>query len=137
MATSTSALIGTGWAFPIGVNVNGGIQTAGGVDDIEQSIYLVLATSPGERPMRPDFGCNLVDFVFEPILPSTFGRIAAAVEEALRRWEPRVDVDDVAVAPDPAVAGAVLITVTYRVRDTYDRRSLVVPFYVIPEEKET
>ena len=86
--------------------------------------------------MRPEFGCNLADFVFEPIEPSTFGRIAFAVEQALRRWEPRIDVDDVTVGPDPDREGAVLIVVTYRISNTYDRRSLVVPFYVIPEHEE-
>ena len=86
--------------------------------------------------MRPEFGCNLADFVFEPIEPSTFGRIAFEVEASLERWEPRIHVDDVTVGPDPNRAGAVLIEVTYRIRDTYDRRSLVVPFYVIPESEE-
>jgi phage baseplate assembly protein W len=136
MTESNSALVGRGWAFPLAVDVNGGIRIVGGVDEIEQAVYLILATTPGERPMRPEFGCNLADFVFEPIEPSTFGRIAFAVEQALRRWEPRIDVDDVTVGPDPDREGAVLIVVTYRISNTYDRRSLVVPFYVIPEHEE-
>lgn len=136
MAGANETLVGRGWAFPLGVDVKGGIRIVGGVEEIEQAVYLILATTPGERPMRPEFGCNLADFVFEPIEPSTFGRIAFTVEEALRRWEPRIDVDDVSVGPDPDREGAVLIAVTYRIRDTYDRRSLVVPFYVIPADEE-
>ena len=136
MSESNSALVGRGWAFPLGVDVKGGIRIVSGAEEIEQAIYLILATTPGERPMRPEFGCNLADFVFEPIEPSTFGRIAFAVEQALRRWEPRIDVDDVSVGPDQTREGAVLIAVTYQIRDTYDRRSLVVPFYVIPENEE-
>ncbi|MEM9514371.1 MAG: GPW/gp25 family protein [Actinomycetota bacterium] len=136
MEATRQHFIGRGWAFPLGTDVNGGIRTVGGAEEIEQAIYLILSTTPGERPMRPEFGCGLADFVFESITPATFGRIASAVEQALDRWEPRIDVDDVVVGPDPDRAGAVLIEVVYRIRDTYDRRSLVVPFYVIPEHQE-
>lgn len=136
MPGKTSTLVGRGWSFPLGVDVKGGIRIVGGVDEVEQAVYLILATTPGERPMRPEFGCNLADFVFEAIEPSTFGRISNAVEDALRRWEPRITVEDVAVGPDPQRDGAVLIDVTYRIRDTYDRRSLVVPFYIIPNHEE-
>lgn len=136
MSDTNAALVGRGWSFPLGVDVKGGIRIVGGTEEIEQSVYLILATTPGERPMRPEFGCNLADFVFEPIEPATFGRIAFAVESALERWEPRIRVDDVVVGPDPNRVGAVLIEVRYHIRNTYDRRSLVVPFYVIPDQEE-
>jgi phage baseplate assembly protein W len=136
MADGTTALIGRGWAFPLGVDVKGGILVVGGIEEIEQAIHLILATTPGERPMRPEFGCNLADFVFEPMEPTTFGRIAFSVEEAMRRWEPRIVVDDVSVRPDPDREECVLIELQYRIRESYDRRSLVVPFYIIPEHEE-
>lgn len=125
--------VGTGWAFPVGVNAVGGIATASGVDEIEQAMYLVLATMPGERPMRPEFGCPLMEFLFDPVDATTCGRIARAVESSVDRWEPRVTVDHVDVDIDPLSNDRVLIDIHYVIRDTYDRRSLVFPFYVIPD----
>jgi uncharacterized protein len=130
------AFVGRGWSYPVRANHVGGIGTADGVDNVEQAIYLVLATTPGERPMRPEFGCPLVDHVFAPLEPATFGRVAADVEQALRRWEPRIDVHGVTVGPDPDHDGVLLITVSYTLRHAYDRRNLVFPFYVIPEHRE-
>ena len=125
--------VGTGWAYPVGVNTVGGIATVRGVDEIEQAMYLILATTPGERPMRPEFGCALVDFLFDPIDATTCGRIERAVEQALRRWEPRVEIEGVDVVIDPDADGRVFIDIKYVIRDTYDVRSLVFPFYVIPD----
>lgn len=128
------AFVGRGWNFPVALSVAGGIAMSTGLQEIEQSIYLVLATYPGERPMRPEFGTPLADFVFEPADGRTFGRIAYVVDEALRRWEPRIAVDDVLVGPHPDAAEQILIEIVYHVRDDYDRRNLLVPFYRIPQE---
>ena len=103
-----------------------------GTAEIEQAIYLILATYPGERPMRPEFGTPLADFVFDPADGRTFGRIAFVVDEALRRWEPRIVVDDVLVGPSPESAEQILIEIEYHIRGEYSRRNLLVPFYRIP-----
>ncbi len=95
---------------------------------------MILATAPGERVMRPDFGCTIWDLLFEPINDNTLGLMAESVREAMARWEPRIDVDDVDVRPVDAVSGAVEIAVAYTVRATNDRRNLVFPFYTIPGE---
>jgi len=134
-AGPASAFVGRGWAYPVTPNAVGGTGTAGGSDKIEQAIYLILATTPGERPMRAEFGCGLVDFMFAPLEPATFGRIAGEVENAIRRWEPRIDLHGVDVEPDPAQDGVLLISVSYSIRHTYDRRNLVFPFYVIPDHE--
>jgi phage baseplate assembly protein W len=125
--------VGIGWAYPISVNAVGGIATVGGVDEIEQAMFLILVTTPGERPMRPEFGCPLVDFLFDPIDSTTCGSIERTVGESLRRWEPRVDVQAVDVVIDPDADGRVFIDIKYVIRDTYDTRSLVFPFYLIPD----
>lgn len=117
-------------------NPTGGMSMVRGVEEIEQAIFLVLSTTPGERPMRPEFGCGLVDFVFAPMEPAVFGEISFLVETALDRWEPRIEVTEVVVEPDPHRAAVLLIEVGYRIRDNYDRRSLVFPFYVIPQHEE-
>jgi uncharacterized protein len=132
----SSAFVGRGWTHPVAPSAVGGIGTATGHQKIEQAIYLILATTPGERPMRPEFGCPLVDYMFAPLDPATFGRIAAEVEAALRFWEPRIDVGAVDVEPDSGRDGVVLISISYSIRDTYDRRNLVFPFYVIPDHRE-
>lgn len=127
--------VGSGWAFPVHVDDQGGIALVSGGREIEQAIRLILGTAPGERPMRPEFGCGIHDLIFAPADITTAGRIAYEVRESLRRWEPRIDVLDVAVAPDSRDAGTLYIDITYALRDTNDPRNLVFPFYVIPGEK--
>lgn len=131
-----SAFVGSGWSFPMGVNATGGIGTVGGDDDIRRAIHLILGTTPGERPMRPEFGCPLIEFVYAPMDASTFASISFEVEQALRRWEPRVDLTGVEVFPYPGIDACLAISVEYVIRHTYDRRNLVFPFYVIPEHPE-
>jgi phage baseplate assembly protein W len=131
-----SQLIGNGWAFPIATDATGSIQLVSEVRDLERSMWLILATTPGERPMRPEFGCRLADFVFAPMNATTAGLIEHEVRASLERWEPRVAVEDVQVTPDPESSNAgarIWIEIVYRIVDTYDRRNLVFPFYVIPE----
>ena len=132
MHSQDNEFVGRGWHYPVRTAQDGGIALVGGVDEIEQSIYLILATAPGERPMRPEFGCPLVDYVFSPIDATTMGEVAFEVRRALQRWEPRIAVDDVRCDRDPDRSGSILIDISYRIRDTYDRRNLVFPFYVIP-----
>ncbi len=127
--------IGRGFAFPMRVDHTGGIALVGGVDDIDKSIHLILSTAPGERVMRPRFGCAIWDLVFAPLITSMLGEMELAVREALLQWEPRIELDDVEAQPDPDVAARVLIRIRYRVKATNDARNLVYPFYVIPEEE--
>jgi phage baseplate assembly protein W len=96
----------------------------------------VLLTAPGERLMRPQFGCRIWDLLFEPITPNLLGLIAEAVRDALAQWEPRIEVDDVQPSADETDDGMVRIMISYRVRATNDRRNLVYPFYVIPHDAE-
>lgn len=127
--------LGRGWAFPISVNHRGGIALAPGEPDIEQSIRIILETAPGERVMRPEFGCGLHRLVFAPNSPTTAGLVAYHVREAVGRWEPRVDVENIDVRADPHRDAVLLIDIQYRIRSTNDRRNLVYPFYRVPEEE--
>jgi phage baseplate assembly protein W len=125
--------VGAGWGFfPMRTDVTGRIVLVGHDQEIEESIRLILATAPGERPMRPDFGCAIHDFVFAPADAATAGQIAFEVRTALERWEPRVDVLEVRVDFDGSDEGTLHIQVGYRIRGTNDPRNLVFPFYVIP-----
>jgi phage baseplate assembly protein W len=129
--------VGSGWTFPPRVNSRGGIALASGTEEIEGAIRMILLSAPGERLMRPEFGCEIWDYLFHPLNANTTGRMTLAVEEALARWEPRIDVQQVTVRPDLERPGSVVVDVEYVVRQTNDRRNLVVPFYEIGEEPET
>ena len=128
-------ILGSGIAFPLGVDRRGGIALASAETDVDQAIQLILSTAPGERPMRPEFGCGIHDLVFAPADGRTAGRAAYEVRASLERWEPRIKVVDVDVAFDnPGFPGAMVIAVTYAVRGTNDPRNLVFPFYTLPAE---
>lgn len=130
-----NSFTGTGWGWPVAADATGAVALVSGVAELEQAMYLVLATAPGERPMRPEFGCRLPDFVFASTSSATAALIAAEVHTALTRWEPRITVDDVLVTTDPDEPTTLWIDVRYTVRASYDRRNLVFPFYVIPDEE--
>ena len=128
-------IIGSGLAFPLQVDRRGGIALARDEMDIEQAIELILATAPGERPMRPEFGCGVHDFVFDSIDATTVGKMELAIRDALDRWEPRVVVETVEFNLDEVADGRLIIDIGYRVRATNTMRNLVYPFYVIPAEE--
>jgi hypothetical protein len=125
--------IGAGWAFPVRTSATGGIALATGDRELEEAMALILATAPGERPMRPEFGCAIHEFVFAPADATTAGRIAYEVRASLERWEPRVEVVEVEVTVDGLDAATLWIDIRYTRRGTNDPRNLVFPFYVIPD----
>lgn len=126
--------IGAGWTFPIRTDPTGRVALARGERDLHESIQLILGTAFGERPMRPDFGCAIHDYAFATLDPEMMTRIAVAVRASLLRWEPRITVEDVQVAPDPDNKGIVYIDIRYSVADSNSPRNLVCPFYTIPPE---
>jgi phage baseplate assembly protein W len=127
---------GRGWAFPLRTDATGGIAMVSREREIEEAIRLILGTSPGERPMRPEFGCRIHDFVFGSADGPTANLIGAEVRRSLARWEPRINVEDVVVSFDIRDASVLYIDIRYSIRQTNDRRNLVFPFYVIPGEAE-
>jgi phage baseplate assembly protein W len=128
-------LVGTGWAWPLGVGSGGGIRLLSGPDDVDSAIRLILSTRPGDRLMRPQFGCRIWELVFAPIDANTIGTARQHVREALFQWEPRIAVRSVRVDAY-ADHGLLAIEIDYDLRSTLDRRTLVHPFYVIPHEEK-
>ena len=98
--------IGRGILWPLRVDQSGSIALGSGPDDINASIRMAIMTAPGERVMRPQFGCRIWDLLFEPINANTLGLMGEAIRDTVSQWEPRVDLEDVAVEPDPASAVA-------------------------------
>ncbi len=128
-------LIGSGLSFPLQADQRGALALAHGVTDIEQAIGLILGTALGERPMRPEFGCAVHDFVFDTIDAELVGRVETAVHRALARWEPRIEVIGLEFDLSEAGRGKLGVTINYRVLATSRLYNLVYPFYVIPAEE--
>ena len=125
--------VGQGWAFPLRTGPTGGMALVSHEQEIEEAVRLVLGTAYGERPMRPDFGCAIHDYVFAPVDASTAGDIAYEVRASIERWEPRIDVESVDVSFDPEDSSTIYIHIRYVIRGSNDPRNLVFPFYVIPD----
>jgi len=130
------SFIGRGIAWPMGVDHTGALRMSEGAGDLDRSIRVVIATAPGERVMRPEFGCKIWDMLFEPVTANLMGQMAQAVRDALAQWEPRVTVEDVEVRQDGNDHALVHIGVRYVIKSTNDKRNLVYPFYVIPREED-
>jgi phage baseplate assembly protein W len=128
-------IIGSGIAFPLRVDSHGGLALSHQDQDVEEAIAVIIGTARGERPMRPEFGCGIHDYVFETIDARAVGRFELEVRLALQRWEPRIEVLSVDVDTSVAERGELLIEILYSLRATNDVRNLVYPFYVIPAEE--
>jgi phage baseplate assembly protein W len=122
--------LGQGWAFPIATGPDGEIALALGPEDVREAVRLILETEPGERVMRPDFGGGLRSLVFAPLSTGTLSLIRHRVEQALIRWEPRIDLDEVRVAADATRPGLVQVEIDCHVRATNTFYNLVYPFFL-------
>jgi phage baseplate assembly protein W len=125
----SARFLGRGWRFPVGVGPHGGFALSEGPEDIQEAVWIILGTAPGERPMLPAFGCGIHDLVFAPDDPARRGDVAHAVRAALARWEPRIDVLDVRVGGDPEPLAPLLIDIDYRIRATNAFDNLVYPYF--------
>lgn len=130
----TQEITGQGWAFPPRIDAQGGMAVTNDRTELDQAIRIILMTTPGQRVMRPTFGCRLHELVFAPNNRMTAAQARRYVEEALGMWEPRIDVMSVDVRPDTDQDHVLSIEIKYRVKSSHDTRSLVHPFYLIPEE---
>ncbi len=122
--------LGKGWSFPPSFSKEtGGIQLTEGIEDIKESLQVLLSTRVGERVMLPSFGCNLDDLVFENVNISVKTYLADLVETAIIEYEPRIDLDGVVINTANQYEGVVLIEVQFTVRATNSRFNFVYPFY--------
>jgi phage baseplate assembly protein W len=126
--------LGSGWRFPPRLDARGAVALSASERKIRESIWIILGTAKGERTMRPDFGCDIHEFVFAPINEATVTMIRDAVEEALILWEPRIEVLSVEVdaeaSRNPAHEPVLPITLRYRIRSTNTEFNMVYPFYL-------
>jgi Bacteriophage baseplate protein W len=129
VTTATLRYLGSGWSFPVAPDpATGGLDVAAGAEKVRESIWIVLDTEPGERIMRPAFGCGLRRFLMEPNTVATRSLIKHSVQTALTLWEPRIMLTSVDVLPDGEDPSLVLIAIAYvHVRDG-SAANLVYPF---------
>ena len=122
--------LGRGWAFPVEPDPRTG-RVAGveHEDDIRQSIRIILETAPGERVMRPNFGCGIHELVFTAVDSTAIQLIRSTVDESLRRCEARIDVLAINIDEEATLDGHLLVEIEYRVRKTNQTGNLVFPFY--------
>jgi phage baseplate assembly protein W len=128
--TERKDFLGRGWNMPVELDPRTGrVLSVAYEEDIRQSIFIILETAPGERVMRPNFGCGIHELVFTALDSTAIQRIRSLVEEALRRCEARIDVLGITVDEQVTVDGQLLIEIEYRVRKTNQTGNLVFPFY--------
>jgi len=127
-----SDITGRGWAFPLYLDDRQRIAMVEDDADIRQSIFIILNTFPGERVMRPEFGCRIHELIFWPVNEQTAYVAERYVTEALNRWEPRIRVHEVTATLGDEDWGEIRIEIVYEIKSQRDVRSLIYPFYLTP-----
>ncbi len=131
MATLEKTFLGTGWSFPTTFTRLGyDVKMVSGDADIQESLWVLLSTSLGERIMMAEYGCQISQVIFQSLNTTLMTQLQETVLQAVTNWEPRITVDEVSISPDATVAGLVLITIYYVIRTTNSRSNLVYPFYL-------
>jgi hypothetical protein len=130
MAPDETNIPGSGWRFPVQADHQGNVALSEGETNIRESIRIILGTAKGERVMQPEFGCEIHDHVFDSVDGTTLTLVEGSVEDALVRWEPRIDVGEVTARRDPDEPRNLLIDIDYTVRSTNSESNMVYPFYV-------
>lgn len=134
MPDVTRDFLGAGWKFPPRLDARGRIELVHQEQDVEEALWMILHTNKGERPMRPEFGSELFRLQFAPNNAATAGLASRYVQEALARWEPRIEVQEVQAQVDPEDEARLIVRVKYLIIATNSERNLVYPFYIIPGE---
>jgi phage baseplate assembly protein W len=122
--------LGTGWRFPILPDEAGRLAYASGEESIEHCLRALLLTGLGERVMRPDFGTRAPDLVFAPDSVQNLHDLEDSIRDAVRSFEPRVELEDVRAEMAPGEESRVTVSIVYRIRRTNTKANLVFPFYL-------
>ena len=131
---SFNSFLGTGWAFPPAFNnITGTTEMVSAEQDINQSLNILLSTSLGERVMQPQYGCNLQDYLFEPLNATVIGFIKDLVTNAILFYEPRIIADRIQVTAADSfdiIEGRFTILVEYTIPGTNSRFNYVYDYYL-------
>ena len=122
------SFLGRGWAFPVSFSLESQqVRLAENEEDIQQSLIILLNTTLGERVMRPDYGANMEDLLFEALNVTTANMIANRIKQAILYHEPRVKTEDIDLRPIYN-EGRIEVVVSYLIIATNNRRNLVYPY---------
>lgn len=122
--------LGTGWSFPPEFNeTEGKLIMTTDVEDINNSLIILLSTRPGERVMFPDYGCDLQEMLFKPLNLTLITQMKGIIERAILYHEPRINILSIDIDTQEELEGEVLIKIDYEVRNTNTRSNIVFPFY--------
>ncbi|MEL0635653.1 GPW/gp25 family protein [Marinomonas sp. TI.3.20] len=125
-----NVFLGSGWAFPPRfASSNQRVTLSQDEEDIQQSLSILLSTSPGERIMSPDYGCRLNKFVFAELTQTTFTEIKYEIQQAILFFESRIDLQDIHIQPN-VDQGELMIRLEYLIVTTNTRSNMVYPFYL-------
>lgn len=122
--------LGSGWKFPVSLNKKNGFELVSEDEDIREAILIILNTVPGERVMRPEFGCGIHNYVFSVVNSSNLSMIENEIVKALTLYEPRIVIDNIKAEVDSSDAGRLLINIDYTVASSNSRYNMVYPFYL-------
>lgn len=123
--------LGTGWGFPPSFDPSTRHAVlASHEEDVAQSLWILLSTTPGERTLQPTFGCGVKKLVFEPITESTLTEMRDLIRRAVLFFEPRVTLESVEFDLDRMMEGELGVRLVYRIRSTNSRANLVYPLYL-------
>jgi len=100
------------------VGATGAPELVDGPEAVRQAVLLLLSTTPGERVMRPDYGCDLHRLLFAPNDGTTAGLAIHYVRRALERWEPRIALLSVDANRSEDQPGLLEVSVEYQVRSS-------------------
>ena len=128
--------LGKGLRFPVSINLNGGVSTSQYEENVRQSLFVILGTAPGERISRPRFGCRIHDLMFAPNNPVTAARAEVFCEEAILKFEPRVERVVCLAQANADEPNRLDIRIEYVIAGKNDKRNLVFPFYLKPEDED-
>lgn len=122
--------LGRGWKFPVRLDEKGRIASVSEEEDIKEAMLIILSTVPGERVMRPEFGCGIHNYVFSVLNSSNVMMIEDEVKKALTLYEPRIVIDEVRVNVDGSEGSQLMISIAYTVLSSNSRYNMVYPFYL-------
>ena len=128
--------LGKGVRFPVSVNLNGGVSSSVLEENVRQSLFIILGTAPGERINRADFGCRIHDLMFAPNNDITAARAEVYCEEAIYKYEPRVEKVVCRAGANPDQPNRLDIRIEYVIAGKNDKRNLVYPFYLRSEDDD-
>lgn len=122
--------LGRGWAFPPAFDPRQGTATlVEAASDIAESLRILFETRPGERLMRPAYGCRIHEFLFEPMTGATARSIETAIRRAILYFEPRITVVALRAEFEDWSQGRMRLHLTYEIQATNSRHNVVFPFY--------